>query len=136
MRVAEGLVDQVFEAFLTVIPSTVAVTRDRNGLIAEAVGDVESGAGIATIGYRGLRLPPLPLSQRKRTELALRGFIVTLVMLISEALDEPWPTDSKCIVKVSDGRTHAIQIWFGASDYARADTRLPVVEWSAPLTAL
>ena len=135
MRVAEAVVDRVFEAFLTVIPSTVVVTRDRGGLSAEAVGDVESGAGIATIGYRGLSLPPLPLSQRKRAEIALRGFIVTLVMLISEALDDPWPPEGHREVRVAIGPEQDIRVWFGAADHGRAAIRLPVIEWSGPLTA-
>ena len=136
IRVSEDLVDKVYEAFCAVLPAGVVMSKDRASLHAEA----EEVPGVSDwdrsgLGYRGVHLAPLPfLSERRRAELGLEGFVATLAHLVSNVMsDKPWPAKGGKARVVITG--DVVRIWFGPGEYADADVRLREIPWTRPISA-
>jgi hypothetical protein len=126
--VPEEVVEATFEAFCEIVPAGVMMTRDSESLFAETEG-LAKGTGYqnAGVGNRRVAAAWIPFSRQRRFEMGLEQFVTVLAKLVSDAIQEPWPSGDRRVHVAIDNRV--VRIWFGSADYASADVKLPEVEW-------
>ena len=123
-RIADGLLDAVFDAFGPVLPDGVFLMKEGRYHRAESRdGGMAGGVVTATP-------PPFPLSDDKALQLGLHAYAETLRHFVSEVVEQPWPDrGAKTQVSVTDG----IWIWFGPKSRQQAVLALPAITWTGPV---
>jgi hypothetical protein len=123
-RVADGLLDAVFDAFGPVLPAGVFLVKDGHHHNAERLDGPTAG------GVINGSTPSLPMSDDKALQLALHAYAETLRHFVSEVVEQPWPRrGAKTQVSVTDG----ICIWFGPRSRQQAVLELPAITWTGPV---